>query len=202
MDLADFRAVLPRGDLWVFGYGSLMWSPGFAFAERRVGLLRGYHRALCILSTRYRGTHRRPGLVMGLCRGGSCWGMAFRVPAPRVRAALAQLWNREMPRRVYRARLVPVRIARGRKVRALAFVADPAHAQFRRELDLASRAQLVAQGVGERGPCTEYIRATLGHMAALGVSDPHLSRVLARAEAMRARASARRARCVPKLSRT
>ena len=194
MDLAQFRALLPRGDLWVFGYGSLMWSPGFAFAERSVGLLRGYHRALCILSTRYRGTHRRPGLVMGLCRGGSCWGMAFRVPAPRVRAALARLWNREMPRRVYRARLVPVRIARGRKVRALAFVADPAHSQFRRELDLHSRAQLVAQGVGERGPCTEYIRATLCHMAELGVSDPHLSRVLERAEAMRARACSRRAR--------
>jgi cation transport protein ChaC len=120
--------------------------------------------------------------------------MAFRVAAPRVHAALAKLWNREMPRRVYRARLVPVRIARDRRVRALAFVADPAHAQFKRELDLASRAQLVAQGVGERGPCTEYIRATLRHMAELGVSDPHLARVLERAEAMRARASSRRAR--------
>jgi len=201
-ELAHFRAALPRGDLWVFGYGSLMWSPGFAYAERSVGLLRGYHRALCILSTRHRGTHRRPGLVMGLCRGGSCWGIAFRVPAARVPAALAKLWNREMPRRVYRARLVPVRVSRGRKVRALAFVADPAHPQFRRELDLASRAQLVAQGVGERGPCTDYIRSTLGHMAELGVPDPHLARVLATAEAMRARASSRRARCVPKLRRT
>lgn len=201
-DLAQFRAVLPRGDLWVFGYGSLMWSPGFPFAERSVGLLRGYHRALCILSTRHRGTHRRPGLVMGLCRGGSCWGIAFRVPAARVPAALRKLWNREMPRRVYQARLVPVRVARGRKVRALAFVADPSHPQFVRELDLHSRAQLVAQGVGGRGACTEYVRSTLGHMAELGVSDPHLARVLETAEAMRARASPRRARCVPKLSRT
>jgi glutathione-specific gamma-glutamylcyclotransferase len=194
MDLGDFRAALPRGDLWVFGYGSLMWSPGFAFSQRAVGLLRGYHRALCILSTRHRGTHRRPGLVMGLCRGGSCWGMAFRVPAAKVAAALAKLWNREMPRRVYRARLVPVRLARGRRVRALAFIADPAHPQFVRELDLRSRAQLVAQGVGERGPCTEYIRSTLRHMTELGVSDPHLVRVLDAAEAMRASASSRRAR--------
>jgi len=201
-DRARFRAALSRGDLWVFGYGSLMWSPGFAFTERSVGLLRGYHRALCILSTRHRGTHRRPGLVMGLCRGGSCWGMAFRVPAPRIGATLAKLWNREMPRRVYSARLVPVRISRSRKVRALAFVADPAHPQFVRELDLHSRAQLVAQGVGGRGACTEYVRSTLGHMAELGVSDPHLARVLATAEAMRARASSRRARCAPKLSRT
>jgi cation transport protein ChaC len=194
MELGQFRAALPRGDLWVFGYGSLMWSPGFAHRERSVGLLWGYHRALCILSTRYRGTHRRPGLVMGLCRGGSCWGMAFRVPAARVPTALAKLWNREMPRRVYKAKLVPVRISRGRRVRALAFIADPAHPQFARELDLRSRAQMVAQGVGERGPCTEYIRATLRHMADLGVGDPHLTRVLERAEAMRAKASSRRTR--------
>ncbi|MGH8706757.1 MAG: gamma-glutamylcyclotransferase [Burkholderiales bacterium] len=201
-ELARFRAALPRGDLWVFGYGSLMWSPGFAYAEHSVGLLRGYHRALCILSTRHRGTRRRPGLVMGLCRGGSCWGIAFCVPARHLGAALTRLWNREMPRRVYQARLVPVRISRGRKVRALAFVADPAHPQFVRELDLHSRAQLVAQGVGGRGACTEYVRSTLGHMAELGVSDPHLARVLETAEAMRARASSRRARCVPKFRRT
>lgn len=194
MELAQFRAALPRGDLWVFGYGSLMWSPGFAFAERSIGLLRGYHRALCILSTRHRGTRRRPGLVMGLCRGGSCWGMAFRVRARDVPAALRRLWNREMPRRVYRARLVPVRVSRGRRVRALAFVADPAHPQFVRELDLHGRAQLVAQGVGGRGACTEYVRSTLQHMAELGVGDPHLARVLESAEAMRARASSSRAR--------
>ena len=194
MRLTEFRAALPRGDLWVFGYGSLMWSPGFAYAERSFGLLHGYHRALCILSTRHRGTRRRPGLVMGLCRGGSCWGIAFRVPAARVAEALARLWNREMPRRVYRAYLAPVRVSRGRRVRALAFVADPSHPQFRRELDLRSRAQLVAQGIGERGACTEYLRSTLAHMDELGVSDPHLARVLATAEAMRARAVRRRAR--------
>ena len=85
MDLDHFIARLPKGDLWVFGYGSLMWSPGFSYKEKAAGRLHGYHRALCILSTRYRGTKRKPGLVMGLCRGGSCWGMAFRVAAGRVR---------------------------------------------------------------------------------------------------------------------
>jgi cation transport protein ChaC len=194
MDLAHFRAAVPRGDLWVFGYGSLMWSPGFPFRERSVGLLRGYHRALCILSVRYRGTDRRPGLVMGLCRGGSCWGMAFRVPAARVALALGRLWRREMRRRVYYAKLVPVRISRRRRIRALAFIADPGHAQYTRVLDLHSRAQLVAQGVGERGRCTDYIRHTLEHMYALGVSDPHLARVLETAETIRARAASRRAR--------
>ena len=194
MRIEEFMATLAPGDLWVFGYGSLMWSPGFASEEKHVARVHGYHRALCILSTRYRGTRRRPGLVVGLCRGGSCWGMAFRVRARSVPAALRRLWNREMPRRVYRARLLPVRVSRGRKVRALAFVADPAHPQFMRELDLHSRAQLVAQGVGGRGACTEYVRSTLRHMGELGVGDPHLERVLESAEAMRARASSRRAR--------
>ena len=91
-------------------------------------------------------------------------------------------------------RLVPVALSRRRRVRALAFIADPGHAQYCHELDLKSRAQLVAQGVGERGRCTDYIRHTLEHMYALGVTDPHLARVLETAEAMRARAVPRRAR--------
>jgi len=194
MELERFLERLPRRDLWIFGYGSLMWSPGFRYAEKSVGLLRGYHRALCILSTRYRGTARRPGLVMGLCRGGSCWGIAFRIPAARVRGVLAALWRREMIRKVYEPRLVPVRIRRGFRVRALTFVAETEHPQFVRELDLHGRAQLVAQGVGQRGPCTEYIRRTLEHMYALGVTDPHLARVLETAEAIRTSAVARRAR--------
>jgi cation transport protein ChaC len=194
MELAQFMQRVPRGDLWIFGYGSLMWSPDFRYAEKSVGLLRGYHRALCILSTRYRGTARRPGLVMGLCRGGSCWGMAFRIPARRVAGVLGRLWRREMIRRVYEPRLVPLRIGRGRRVRALTFVADAGHPQFARELDLQGRAQLVAQGVGQRGRCTEYIRKTLEHMYELGVTDPHLARVLETAEAIRSRAVTRRAR--------
>jgi len=194
MDLAKFAERLPRGDLWVFGYGSLMWSPGFRCSEKSVAFLRGYHRALCILSTRYRGTDRRPGLVMGLCHGGSCWGMAFRIPAARVPRVLASLWQREMQRRVYEARLLPVRIGRGARARALAFVADVRHPQFARELDLHGRARLVAQGIGQRGRCTDYIRNTLEHMYALGVTDPHLERVLETAEAIRSSASTRRAR--------
>jgi cation transport protein ChaC len=194
MDLADFLPRVPRGDLWVFGYGSLMWSPHFRYIDRSPAMLHGYHRALCILSRRYRGTETKPGLVMGLCAGGSCWGMAFRVEAKRVRRTLEALWQREMPRKVYEPRLVSVRVKNGRLVRCLAFIADRKHPSVVRELDLRSRAQLVAQGIGERGPCTEYVRKTLEHMYALGVTDPHLARVLETAEAMRRSAASRRAR--------
>ena len=184
MELKRFVGALPGGDLWVFGYGSLMWAPEFRYAERAAGRVHGYHRALCILSSRYRGTPERPGLVMGLCRGGSCWGMAFRVSARRVRSVLERLWHREMLNRVYEPRLVPVALGGGRRIRALAFVADTAHRQFVRELDLHGRARLVAQGIGQRGHCMDYIRNTLDHMQALGLRDPHLERVLQAAEGL------------------
>ena len=185
MKLEQFVGRLPRGDLWVFGYGSLMWSPCFSYKDKAPGRAHGYHRALCILSTRYRGTHHRPGLVMGLCRGGSCWGMAFRIAARDVSRTLRRLWNREMPRRVYQPRFVPIRLRGGRMVRALAFLADPSHRSYVRELDLHGRARLVAQGIGVRGPCVDYIQNTLDHMHAVGVRDPHLERVLHAALALR-----------------
>lgn len=181
MELAKFLAshVRPGGrDLWIFGYGSLMWSPGFRASEKSPALLRGYHRALCIRSIRYRGTPRRPGLVLGLCHGGSCWGMAFRVPAARARRVLAALWAREMMNKVYKPTMLPATLERGQRVRALAFVADTAHPQYAGELDLHGRARMVAQGVGQRGRCVDYIRNTLEHMLALGVTDPHLARIL------------------------
>ena len=178
MDLTQFLTLVPRGDLWVFGYGSLMWSPDFAHAERKAGRVHGYHRALCILSSRYRGTPEKPGLVMGLCRGGSCWGMAFRVKASQARDVLDTLWKREMLNNVYTPKFVPVSLAGTQRVQALAFVADTTHRQFVGELDLDGRARLVAQGIGQRGRCVDYIRNTLDHMRELGVHDPHLTRIL------------------------
>jgi cation transport protein ChaC len=194
MNLEDFAQRLPASELWVFGYGSLMWSPCFAYRESRLARVHGYHRALCILSTRYRGTRLKPGLVMGLCRGGSCWGMAFRIAPADVRRTLRRLWNREMPRRVYQPRLVAATLRGGRTVRALAFLADPAHPAYVRELDLHGRARLVAQGIGQRGACVDYIRNTLDHMHDVGVRDPHLERVLHTALTLQKRSPAASAR--------
>jgi cation transport protein ChaC len=194
MQLGEFMARLPKGDFWVFGYGSLMWSPCFAYEAKSPGRAHGYHRALCILSTRYRGTYRRPGLVMGLCRGGSCWGMAYKIGRREVLRTLRRLWVREMPRRVYRPRLLAVKLRSGRRVLALAFVADPMHSAYVDELDLHGRARLVAQGIGVRGPCVDYIQNTLDHMHEVGVRDPHLERVLDAAMVLRGGNSGRHAR--------
>jgi cation transport protein ChaC len=178
MDLAQFLSIVPRGDLWVFGYASLMWSPDFPHAERKAGRVHGYHRSLCILSSRYRGTPEKPGLVMGLCPGGSCRGMAFRVQNSQAKEVLDTLWKREMLNKVYTPKFVPVTLTGTQRVQALAFVADTKHRQFVDELDVDGRARLVAQGVGQRGRCVDYIRNTLDHMRELGVHDPHLSRIL------------------------
>jgi cation transport protein ChaC len=191
MEIAQFLERVPRGDLWIFGYGSLMWAPGFRPTERKTALVRGYHRAMCILSSRYRGTPEKPGLVMGLCRGGSCWGIAFRVPAARVRRVLGTLWKREMLNKVYLPTMVKVAVGPKQRIRALAFVADTSHRQFVHELDLHGRARLVAQGIGERGRCVDYIRNTLEHMLALGVNDPHLARILDAAAGLSSRAQDR-----------
>jgi len=185
MTLVEFLRLAPRGDLWIFGYGSLMWSPGFRASHKSPGKVHGFHRSLCIYSTRYRGTVERPGLVMGLCRGGSCWGMVYRVAAASVRRVLGKLYVREMRNRVYRPTFVRVR-AGGREVRALAFVADITHRQYVGDLDVASTARFVAQGVGERGHNIDYVSYTLAHMHELGVRDPNLDRVLLKALELRA----------------
>lgn len=179
-DLGRFMARLPRGDLWVFGYGSLMWSPDFRFAERRAAHLHGYHRSLCILSHSYRGTPRQPGLVMGLCPGGSCWGVAFRVESRHAGRAMGKLWLREMPNHVYEPRFVTVRVGQ-RAVRAIAFVADRRHGQFAGHLSVLQTARMVAQGCGVRGRNLDYLAHTVAHMDELGVREGHLHKVLTRA---------------------
>jgi cation transport protein ChaC len=194
MTLADFMRLVPRADLWVFGYGSLMWSPGFHYQAKMPGRLHGYHRSLCVYSHRYRGTPERPGLVMGLCRGGSCWGMVYRVGRASARRVLINLWYREMRNRVYVPRFVGVRLRTGRSVTALTFLADVTHPQFAGDLDLHTTARLVAQGRGRRGPNVDYVSATLAHMHEIGVRDPRLDHVLLATLALLSRRSASRNR--------
>jgi cation transport protein ChaC len=194
MTLSQFMRLAPAGELWVFGYASLMWSPGFRYQAKLPGRLHGFHRSLCVYSHRYRGTPERPGLVMGLCRGGSCWGLVFHVGRASARRVLINLWYREMRNRVYVPRYVRVRLRSGRTVSALTFLADVTHPQFAGDLDPQTTARLVAQGRGKRGPNVDYLSATLAHMHEIGVRDPHLDHVLLATLALLNRRKASRSR--------
>jgi cation transport protein ChaC len=167
---------LPAGDLWVFAYGSLMWNPGFEYMRSTPGMLRGYHRAFCICSERYRGTPERPGLVLGLDRGGCCRGIAFRVAKAHVDGVLENLWAREMPRLVYRPRLVPVDLG-CEKVSALAFVANREHESYTGALDLDTIARTITDCSGARGPNADYLFNTLRHLDALGIRERRLDEI-------------------------
>jgi len=163
-------------DFWVFGYGSLMWHPGFPHLEVRPGRLHGYHRHFCVYSHVYRGTRARPGLVLGLDRGGSCAGLAYRVPAAEAAETMDYLYEREMITAVYLPKWVRVGTAEG-PVRAATFVVDTDHEQYTGQLPPERIVELILQGTGSSGPCLDYLENTVRHLHALGLRDQPLERL-------------------------
>jgi cation transport protein ChaC len=183
----DPEVSLPAGrDLWIFAYGSLMWDPGFEPVARHGAVLRGYRRALCILSIRNRGTRDKPGLALGLCRGGSCRGLAFCIAARDVAATCRTLWAREMPTRAYIPKLLPARLDDNSRVTALTFVARPGHPQVVGDLPLEHAAELVVQGKGLYGTSLDYLREVIQHLDCFRIADSPLHRIHQLAEAKQA----------------
>ena len=171
----------PDGDLWVFGYGSLIWKPGFTFLEQSPARLIGEHRSLCIYSMVHRGTYEKPGLVLGLDRGGACQGVAFRVAARERRATVAYLREREQVTGVYREvmRSVWLKSDARERVRALVYVADRSHDQYAGRLSLDEQLRLVKQGHGAYGDNAEYVISTVAALEAQGIRDTPLHRLAA-----------------------
>ncbi|MQT13436.1 gamma-glutamylcyclotransferase [Segnochrobactrum spirostomi] len=171
-------------DLWVFGYGSLMWRPGFAFEEVVPARIAGFRRALCVYSHVHRGTPEHPGLVLGLDRGGSCLGRAFRVAAARRDETIAYLREREQVTAVYLERTARLRLVSdgaragsegARLVEAVAYVADRTHPQYAGALTLEEQLRLVRQGHGVSGPNRDYVLSTVAALEDLGIHDPALA---------------------------
>ena len=159
------------GSFWVFGYGSLIWNPGFPFVSAQLGLLRGAHRSLSIVSHHYRGTPEQPGLVFGLARGGCCRGMVFEIEAAHWPDVAAYLHAREMVTSVYRDVTRTVQLADGRRVAALAYLIDENHEQFAGVLGLEDQVAMVRKAVGSAGPNVDYVLNTARHLEQLGIRD-------------------------------
>ncbi|WP_321343994.1 gamma-glutamylcyclotransferase [Breoghania sp.] len=161
-------------DLWVFGYGSLIWRPGFAHVETAPALLRGSHRSLCVYSWVHRGTQGRPGLVLGLDRGGACRGLAFRVEPQDRDEVIAYLREREQVTMVYREVYRDVTLNDGRRIKALSYVVERSHEQYAGALPLEHQLEIVRDSHGQSGPNRDYVLNTADHLQELGIHDSGL----------------------------
>ncbi|WP_397474018.1 gamma-glutamylcyclotransferase [Pusillimonas sp.] len=177
-----------RDDLWVYGYGSLIWRPEFNFTESRPALLRGYHRSLCLWSHVNRGTPERPGLVFGLDIGGSCRGMVYRIPAEEVPHTLTQLWVREMPSGAYLPKWLSCASESGH-VQALSFVMDRSQDAYVRDLTHEQLVAIVRDAHGVYGSCIEYVLETAHALEDAGIHDRKLDALVRELKSLSATAS-------------
>ncbi|MGV8988435.1 MAG: gamma-glutamylcyclotransferase [Cypionkella sp.] len=166
--------------LWVFGYGSLIWDPGFPVSERVVARAAGWHRSFCMRSIHHRGTPEQMGLVLALDRAevAFCDGVAFRVTAGAEVETVAALRERELISSAYLETRLAVRAADGRDLTALTYVIDPDHVQYCGGLGLEDQARIIAHAVGGRGPNRDYLFATAAHLSDLGIADADLDRLV------------------------
>ncbi len=162
--------------LWVFGYASLIWDPGFPVAEQALAKLSGYARSFCMRSIHHRGTSEIPGLVLALDEmpGAACQGVAFRVEDGAEDHTLEYLRERELISSAYLEKNLPISLKDGREAEAVVYVIDTDHVQYC-GLELDEQARIIAQAVGGRGPNTEYLYNTAEHLAELGIADPDLN---------------------------
>lgn len=162
--------------MWVFGYGSLLWNPGFEVADRALATLDGYARSFCMRSIHHRGTEEAPGLVLALDKvpGAACVGVAMAVAPGLEGETIGYLRDRELISSAYLEKNLTVRLDDGRSVNAVTYVIDPNHDQYCGGLDLETQAQIIAKAVGGRGPNHEYLFNTTDHLATLGLPDEDL----------------------------
>lgn len=162
--------------MWVFGYGSLLWNPGFEVEESVIATLPEYHRSFCMRSIHHRGTDENPGLVLALdaAPGAHCRGVGLAVASGQQDATLEYLRERELISSAYLEKFLEIDLADGRRVEAVAYVVDPDHVQYCGGLPLEEQAQIIAHAVGGRGPNTEYLYNTAAHLDELGIEDPDL----------------------------
>lgn len=168
---------MDESPLWVFGYGSLMWEPGFEHEERAIATLPGYARTFCMRSIHHRGTSERPGLVLALdaAPGEECSGVAFSV-APRLgEKTLRYLRERELVSSAYLEKILPVDLVDGRRIEAVAYVVDTQHVQYCNGLPLEEQAEIISAASGGRGSNAEYLYNTAMHLEELGIEDLQLS---------------------------
>lgn len=166
--------------IWIFGYGSLIWNPGFEFEAKQRATLTGFNRAFCLWSVHYRGNEQHPGLVLGLdpAQGASCEGVAYYVAAGKAEKVHLYLRERELVSYAYHERLETLSLQDGQKVQAVCYIVDPEHSQYAGGLSLAEQARVIKTAKGSAGANLTYLHNTAEHLEALGIVDPEMQRLL------------------------
>jgi cation transport protein ChaC len=178
MDISNsLKNLAPQSNLWVFGYGSLMWNPEFEYEESNIARIYGFHRRLCLWSVRYRGTDENPGLVMGMASGGSCLGVVFKVADANIQPTLEYLYEREMISDAYRPVIKPVHLSGGGVRKALTFVSKPGHPQFAPKMSIETITDITSRAFGPRGTNSEYIINTARHLDSIGIFNTEIHQV-------------------------
>jgi cation transport protein ChaC len=170
-------------EVWVFGYGSLIWNPAFRYDQQRVGHVRGWHRRFCLWTSLSRGSPDLPGLILGLDLGGACGGIVYRIPAEEAALELAVLWRREMADGAYTPRWVGVETDQGR-LAAVTFTINRAHSRYAGKLDQARVASVIARAAGMMGRCSDYLDSTVTSLEAHGIRDRKLRALNRRVQAL------------------
>jgi cation transport protein ChaC len=177
---ASLEAILAgrpdKGDVWLFAYGSLMWNPLIDYVERSIGLVGGYHRRFCLWSHLGRGTVEKPGLTLGLERGGSCRGVLYRLAESQAAQELEVVWRREMLTGAYAPRWLKASTDQG-PVHALGFLVNRAHVRYAGKLPEERIIAAIAEAHGPLGPCAAYLFNTVDHLETLGICEPRLARL-------------------------
>ncbi len=184
----DTLASAPSKDIWVFGYGSLIWNPAFHFVERRVGTIHGHHRRFCLWTTLGRGSPDCPGLMLGLDRGGSCRGVVLRIAPEHVESEIDVLWRREMVSNAYVPTWVRA-VTDGGEVPAIAFTINRGHERYAKKMSEEQTADVIARASGRIGPCRDYLLNTVDHLDQLGIHDRTMKRLAEKVRRQRAGAA-------------
>lgn len=185
----DTHGYIDKQPLYVFGYGSLMWHPGFSFRSQYPVFVSGYHRRFCVRSNNYRGTPQQPGLVLGLDRGGNCHGMIFEIAPPDIAKSCAYLWDREMSGTdIYHPVLIPM-LHHEKPLQALAFIVNPQSPDYYPDNNPDRIADIITHSTGNRGTNLSYLEETVNALALLQISDHGLNDLLRRCQILRARQS-------------
>jgi len=183
MDISNsLKSLAPQSNLWVFGYGSLMWNPEFEYEQSSIAKVYGFHRRLCLWSVRYRGTAKNPGLVVGMASGGSCLGMIFKVPDANIKPTLEYLHEREMISDAYRPLIKRAHLINGDIFNALTFVSKTRHPQFAPKMSIETITDITSNAIGPRGSNSEYIINTARHLNSIGIFNTEIHQVAAQLE--------------------